>query len=99
MNWIIAYDITDKRRLQKIHRQLTDIAISLQNSTFLYQGNQTQLIETLEQLMQNLDPKKDDLRAYPLAGKLYRLGKPSLGTGISLGNFPETPSPYLKHKI
>ena len=38
MRHIIAYDISDPRRLQKAHRYLIQHAIPLQNSIFLHIG-------------------------------------------------------------
>ena len=39
--YLIAYDIASPKRLQRVHRYLTDNAIPLQNSTFLFTASHT----------------------------------------------------------
>lgn len=89
MNWIIAYDIADRRRLQRAHRYLCQIAIPLQNSVFLFSGSLKTFEHHFAELTAQLNRKEDDLRAYRLRGKVYCLGKPSLPEGILLTDFPE----------
>ena len=36
MHYLIVYNIASPKRLQKIHKHLTENAIPLQNSTFLF---------------------------------------------------------------
>lgn len=91
MHWIITYDISNKKRLQQAHRYLSKHAIALQNSTFLYSGSLKTFEHHFQQLTHLLNPKEDDLRAYPLTTTLYNLGKSSLAQGIYLANFPEQP--------
>ncbi|MDK4681155.1 CRISPR-associated endonuclease Cas2 [Kingella negevensis] len=90
MKWIIAYDIADKKRLTRAHRYLRNIAIPLQNSTFLFSGSLKALETHFAVLTANLNAKEDDVRAYPLYGKLYNLGQRALPEGILLIDFPET---------
>lgn len=89
MNYIIAYDIADKKRLQKAHRYLRNIAVPLQNSLFLYTGSAQDLAHHFTELTAKLNRREDDVRVYPLHGKLYCFGKPSLPSGIYLADFPE----------
>ena len=103
MRHIIAYDISDPRRLQKAHRYLIQHAIPLQkahryliqhaiplqNSIFLHIGSREQARQCFEELCRMLHPKQDDLRFYPLANSsiIHTLGQTALPEGIILGNF------------
>ena len=85
---IICYDITCPRRLGRIHRHLKRHAIAVQYSVFLYTGTAQQLDRCLEQLATLMDPRQDDIRAYPLPERGYRvsLGQATLPEGIHMGN-------------
>lgn len=76
MQYLIVYDITSPKRLQKIHKYLTEYAIPLQNSTFLFTASQGQFEACWAQLARLIHKHEDDLRAYPLpVGSLqYSLG-------------------------
>ena len=65
---LIAYDITNPRRLQRFQRQAARIAAQLQRSVYLFQGRGTALQRALPALMDHFCPHADDLRLYPLAG-------------------------------
>lgn len=89
MNWIIAYDIANKKRLQKAHRYLVNIAVPLQNSTFLFSGSLKEFEQHFAALTAKLNAREDDVRAYPVYGKVYSLGAPCLPEGVFLADFPE----------
>ena len=65
MPYLIAYDISAPKRLQKIHKRLCEEAIPLQNSTFLYRASPGQFEHLWQELAQIIS-QEDDLRAYPL---------------------------------
>ena len=66
-NWyLIAYDVKEKRRLQRLHKAIQAIALPLQHSVFVYQGDADILNRTLNQLVQLIDESEDDLRCYPI---------------------------------
>ncbi|MCB1866613.1 MAG: CRISPR-associated endonuclease Cas2 [Chromatiales bacterium] len=65
--FLIAYDIADPRRLARAHRVLTRHALALQHSVFLYQSTGPRLAEVLDELGEIIDPRRDDLRAWPIA--------------------------------
>lgn len=88
--FIICYDICDPRRLGRLHRFLKKYAVPLQYSVFLFTGDDRQLDRLLARAETCIDPKTDDLRAYPLParGLKARLGKSALPEGILFGGLP-----------
>ncbi|MDR0776274.1 MAG: CRISPR-associated endonuclease Cas2 [Azonexus sp.] len=87
---IICYDISHPRRLGRLFRYLKKHAIPMQHSVFLFTGDQRQLDRCLEQAARLIEPKEDDLRAYPLParGLKVRLGRPVLPPGILWSGLP-----------
>ena len=71
--YIICYDITDPRRLGRIHRALKKTALPVQYSVFLFSGTPEQLALCLARLEALMDPASDDIRAYPLPQRGLRL--------------------------
>ncbi len=65
MRYLISYDITDKRRLSRIHKILVNYGLPLQKSVFIVDKakNIGQLLQKLENTM---DLREDDIRLYPL---------------------------------
>lgn len=88
--YIICYDIRDPRRLGRIHRALKRQAIALQYSVFLFSGTPRQLESCLHTLETLMDPRADDIRAYPLPGRGLRvqMGKSLLPPGIYWSGLP-----------
>lgn len=68
--WLVAYDIRDPRRLRRVHRYLRNYATPIQYSVFLYRATPTNIPHLLKGLEQHINPQEDDVRAYPLPGKL-----------------------------
>ncbi len=84
MQYLIGYDISDEKRLQKIHKIMTRYATPIQYSIFLYEGARKDLQNCIEDVMNVFHKKEDDLRIYPLPtnGKQWQLGKAVLPEGI-----------------
>lgn len=82
MPYLIAYDIASPKRLQRVHRYLTDNAIPLQNSTFLFTASRGRFEYCWAQLARLIDRREDDIRAYPLPADSLRL---ELGSKIPEG--------------
>jgi len=81
---LVCYDITCRRRLQRIHRLLKQQGIALQYSVFLLyltRAEREALIESLRLLM---DESCDDVRVYPLPAKpdWQTWGKPYWDEGM-----------------
>lgn len=89
-DYIICYDITCPRRLVRIHRYLKGRACALQYSVFLFTGSSGQLECCLEHLQRLMDPRSDDIRAYPLPERGLRLclGRATLPEGIHWSGLP-----------
>lgn len=75
--YLIAYDIVDQRRRQRLHRCLRREAIALQESVFLVQQTQAGIAILLNELTGLMHRREDDLRAYPIPdpGELWLRGK------------------------
>jgi CRISPR-associated endonuclease Cas2 len=75
--YLIAYDIVDQRRRQRLHRRLRREAIALQESVFLVQQTQAGIATLLDTLTGLMHRREDDLRAYPIPGpgELWLRGK------------------------
>ncbi|WP_274571611.1 CRISPR-associated endonuclease Cas2 [Neisseria leonii] len=88
MRWLIAYDIADTARLQRVYRVLCHYALPLQNSVFLLVGNQADYRQCLDTLLPKLNHREDDLRVYPLpsGGFIFACGR-VLPEGVYLSVF------------
>lgn len=91
-DFLICYDITDPKRLNRIHRQVTRWAVPIEYSIFLYCGDTRSLATHLKTLAAMIDEKTDDLRCYPLPknGLRKRLGRPTLPEGIIYTDLPDS---------
>lgn len=76
--YLICYDIADPRRLQRVHRILSKVALSIQYSVFLAPFTSRELDRLWATLATEIHPKQDDLRAYPIAPETLLLRGPSL---------------------
>jgi CRISPR-associated protein Cas2 len=83
---IIAYDVSDQRRLRRIHRYLSNQAMPIQYSVFLMQGNAARVDEVEDHLRELMDETKDDIRIYTLPEKpqIITFGQQPLNDGIWL---------------
>ena len=88
--FVIAYDIADPRRLQRVHRCLRSYATPLEYSVFLLLGSERDRQRCLADLARLIDPKADDIRCYPLPERGFqgRLGRASLPPGIHWTGLP-----------
>lgn len=92
LSWLIGYDITSPKRLQKVYRTLVNYATPLEYSVFLLSGTVTQKDRCLAELTQLIDLREDDLRCYPLPtrGLQERIGRATLPDGINWTGLPAT---------
>jgi CRISPR-associated protein Cas2 len=91
-SWLIGYDITDPKRLQRIYRIMLRYATPLEYSIFLFTGTEQEKIRCIDELLAIIDVNSDDLRCYPLPehGVRERIGKATLPDGILLSFLPGT---------
>ena len=64
--WLVCYDIRDKRRLGQVFRFLKKQGVPVQYSVFLVDASATKMRRLLVELAQLIDPRADDVRAYGL---------------------------------
>lgn len=91
MQYLIGYDISDEKRLQKIHRRMTKYATPIQYSVFLFEGMKPELKKCLDDVLDIFNTKEDDLRVYPLQNNTpqWHLGKPIFPEGIIWTALPQ----------
>lgn len=83
---IVSYDIRDPKRLGQVHRYLVKHGLPLQYSVFLLSVNPVELEAILEEIAALIEPRVDDVRAYPLPRSLEysHLGRQLLPLGVTL---------------
>jgi CRISPR-associated protein Cas2 len=64
--WLITYDITDPRRLVRLHRFLVRQATPVQYSVFHFEGSAAQMGRLMADIETRIKPDEDDVRAYQL---------------------------------
>ncbi len=64
--YLLAYDITEPRRLRRVYRLLRKRALPVQQSVFLFKGTEGALRRLLDRLAREMDLRTDDLRAWPV---------------------------------
>ncbi len=64
--YVIAYDVRESKRLQRVHYFLKKHAVALQNSVFLLHSNQQDLQKILQGILVRCNGKVDDVRLYPI---------------------------------
>ena len=89
-SWLIGYDITDPRRLQRVHRVMVDCATPIEYSIFLLIGSKKDLAHCLAAINARIDARTDDVRCYalPARGLQERIGHSTLPAGIQWSALP-----------
>lgn len=84
--WLVAYDIRDARRLQRVGRRARRHAAGLQYSVYGFEGNDKSIESFVAELERLIDSRVDDLRAYhvPERCRVWALGRQSLPDGVEL---------------
>lgn len=76
--YLVAYDISNPRRLRKVARQLEKVATRIQYSVFLLKGEREKLDLLFQRLARVIHPHKDVIQAWELpqapASKSQALG-------------------------
>jgi CRISPR-associated protein Cas2 len=87
---LICYDIADKKRLQRVHRLVSEKAIPLQYSVYLAHLKKSQCQRLIDKLETIINPEQDDIRIYPLPKnpEWSRWGKQLFSEGLLLAHFP-----------
>lgn len=66
MNFLIAYDIADSKRLRQVAKLLEQRGRRVQYSVFLFSGTRRELDGVLRGLMQEIEPSIDRIQAWPI---------------------------------
>lgn len=66
MRYLVAYDISDDRRLQRVAKVCEDYGIRVQKSVFECDLEPEQFEEMWSRMLQEIDPDEDLVAAYPL---------------------------------
>ncbi len=66
MAWLIAYDISDRRRWRKVNGIVSEAGYRLQYSLYWLPVTDIELYALSRALEQAIDPTADDVRFYPL---------------------------------
>ena len=88
--FLIAYDITCPRRLARMHRYLTKVAVPIEYSVFFATGELASIMLILTEAASLIDKRSDDLRCYslPSRGLKTRLGRATLPSGVFYSDLP-----------
>lgn len=91
--WLITYDITDRRRLVRLHRFLVKQATPVQYSVFHFEGSAAQMGRLMADIETRIDTRSDDVRGYQLPEHLSidTIGRGSLPADTLLLS-PTSPS-------
>lgn len=75
-SWLLAYDIKDAKRLQRVGRYLAKEGVRLQYSVYWIKGGRPHIDKILAHLATLTNAKHDDVRAYPMGAntRLWGLG-------------------------
>jgi len=90
-NHILAYDIAQPKRLQRVHRLVKSYGTPLQYSVFILQLSRPDLQRLLDELSLLIDPRRDDVRVYPLPSnaQMTQLGDSYTAEGAMLIGGPK----------
>lgn len=65
--YLLAYDVRDPKRLQRVHYYLRKRALAAQQSVFFIHATDAELSATLDGVADRIHRRQDDVRAYPIA--------------------------------
>ncbi len=84
--WLICYDISDPKRLGRLHRYIRRFAQPVQYSVFYYEGSHAKLRRRMKDLERYIDSRDDDVRAYPIPNppELHTVGRGALPSCVTL---------------
>jgi CRISPR-associated protein Cas2 len=84
--FVIGYDISNPRRLLRVHREMCKHATPLEYSIFLLVGSEAAKDRCLEEIDALIKPLEDDVRCYALPARGFqgRVGRASLPAGNRL---------------
>ena len=96
--WLIAYDIADPRRLQRIHKVVSGFAFAVQYSLYLAIASPSMMRDFCRKLDVLIDSRKDDVRVYHVPDEpfYYIVGRQRTSQLLLL---PSTLSPGVRRFV
>lgn len=84
--WLIAYDIREPRRLQRLHRFLCGEAVPVQYSVFIVRASSAKVGQLAKEIERRIVRQEDDVRIYriPEPAQIVTLGQGLLPEGVML---------------
>jgi CRISPR-associated protein Cas2 len=64
LDWIVCYDMADRRRLARIFKLLKTQGVPLQYSVFLVHASALEIEQLEEKILRLINREEDDVRAY-----------------------------------
>jgi len=64
--YLICYDIASPKRLQRLHRKVSAVAVMIQYSVYFAELNQREVELLIEEIRDCILVSEDDVRLYPL---------------------------------
>lgn len=68
--YLVSYDISEPKRLQRIHRVLKKQGLPIQYSVFSVVLTKARLLSLIEMLKYIIDEREDDIRCYSLPASI-----------------------------
>lgn len=86
VTWLVAYDISDPRRLNRVHRLLKEKGVLIQYSLFAVRDSAQGILRLKTELAGLIDTKADDVRIYrlPQTPSFVAIGLPLLPEDLLL---------------
>ena len=78
MEFLIAYDIADTKRVAKLGRFLSKIGIRIEYSVFYVKASKEEMIEIAMKINDIIEPEMDDVRIYEIEDYGIALGNADL---------------------
>lgn len=66
MNFLIAYDIADPKRLKRVAKTMERFARRVQYSLFMFTGSRSDLESELRAVVSHIEPTVDRVQAWPI---------------------------------
>ncbi len=84
--WLICYDITSPRRIQRVHHFLRSKCFWVQYSAFAAWLTEREMQRLLAGLEMRIEAKEDDVRIYPIPAncETIAMGSRLMPTGVLL---------------
>lgn len=73
VRWLVTYDIVEKRNLARVFKLLKKKGVPFQYSVFFVSTSAAQMGSLMVQLVKLIDAKTDDVRAYRLPEKAWKV--------------------------